>query len=83
MIELSVCIGSSCHLKGAYNVIQIFQQLIEENALHNIIELKATFCLRECSNPGVSVSIKGEGHHIKPENAREFFKDSVMPLAEK
>ena len=35
MVEVSVCIGSSCHLKGSYNVIQAFQQMIEENGLHD------------------------------------------------
>lgn len=83
MVELSVCIGSSCHLKGAYNVIQIFQQMIEENTLHNKIELKATFCLRECSSPGVAVTMNGEGHHITPEEAREFFRVNIMPLTSK
>lgn len=80
MLELSVCIGSSCHLKGSYNIIQVFQQMIEKNALHNRIELKATFCLKECHNPGVAVSLNGERHHIVPEDAWEFFMESVLPL---
>ncbi len=80
MVELSVCIGSSCHLKGSYNIIQIFQQMIEENALHKRIDLKATFCLRECSNPGVAVTVNGERHNIAPEDARKFFNSSVIPL---
>lgn len=80
MVELSVCIGSSCHLKGSYNVIQVFQQMIEENALHKKIDLKATFCLKECSNPGVAVSINGERHQIAPEDALKFFRASILPL---
>ena len=31
MIKISVCIGSSCHLKGSYNVINGFQHVIEKN----------------------------------------------------
>ena len=46
MIELSVCIGSSCHIKGSYNVIQTFQQMIEENNLHNEVDFKGTFCMK-------------------------------------
>ena len=46
MIELSVCIGSSCHIKGSYNVIQTFQQMIEENNLHGQVDFKGTFCMR-------------------------------------
>ena len=33
MIKISVCIGSSCHLKGSYNVINGFQHVIEKNNL--------------------------------------------------
>lgn len=81
MIEVSVCIGSSCHLKGAYNVIQIFQQAIEEHRLHERMALKATFCMKQCQNKGVMVEVGGVKHSVTPEQAREFFKKSVLPLA--
>lgn len=80
MLELSVCIGSSCHLKGSYNVIQIFQQLIEEYNLHDKIDFKATFCMKECQNEGVSVSFNDSKSHVKPETAREFFNTTILPL---
>jgi NADH:ubiquinone oxidoreductase subunit E len=80
MIELCVCIGSSCHLKGAYNVIQAFQQLIEANSLHDRIDFKAKFCMKQCQNKGVSVSINDKEYNIVPEAAREFFESVVMPL---
>lgn len=80
MLELSVCIGSSCHLKGSYNIIQLFQQMIEEYELHNKIEFKANFCMRECGGDGVAVSLNGTSYHIRPETAREFFKNNVIPI---
>ena len=82
MIELSVCIGSSCHLKGAYNVIQVFQQEIEENSLHDKINFKATFCMKQCQNKGVVLSINDKLYDLRPENARAFFKDVVMSTLE-
>ena len=42
MTEISVCFGTSCHLKGAYNIIQTFQQLIEEHGLHDRAGVKAS-----------------------------------------
>ncbi len=80
MLELSVCIGSSCHLKGSYNIIQLFQQMIEENSLHDKIDFKANFCMKECQGGGVAVSINGTTHHLQPEMAREFFKNTIMPI---
>lgn len=81
MIEVSVCIGSSCHLKGSYNVIQIFQQAIEEHKLHELVALKATFCMKQCQNKGVMVEISGVKHSVTPETARAFFKDHILVCA--
>ena len=78
MKELNVCIGSSCHLKGSYNVIQIFQKLIEEYGLHDNIEMKAQFCMKQCQK-GVSVSLGDEVHSVSSETARGFFMNTVMP----
>ena len=80
MIEVSVCIGSSCHLKGAYNVIQTFQQAIEEHKLHERVALKATFCMKQCQNKGVMVELGGFRHSVTPEQARSFFTVSILPL---
>ncbi|MCX7773255.1 MAG: NAD(P)H-dependent oxidoreductase subunit E [Clostridia bacterium] len=56
MIEVSICVGSSCHLKGSYQIIQIFQELIRQNKLEDRVELKASFCLDRCTQ-GVAVKI--------------------------
>lgn len=78
MTEISVCIGSSCHLKGAYNIIQTFQQLIEEHRAHDEVSIKASFCKKSCENEGVAISIGAQKHRISPENARDFFHQNVL-----
>lgn len=78
MTHLSVCIGSACHLKGAYNVISTFQHLIEEYRLHDQVEFAATFCRKQCHKPGVSVSFEGESYSIAAEDARKFFRVTVL-----
>ena len=78
MLELSVCIGSSCHIKGSYNVIQTFQQMIEENKLHGKVDFKGTFCMKQCDKPGVAVAIDDEKFHIDPQHARTFFNENVL-----
>ncbi len=81
MVELGVCIGTSCHLNGSYNVVQTFQQLIEEYALHDKIEFKAYFCMKECKSNGVSVSVGEENYRIEPENAGDFFRNTILAKA--
>ncbi len=80
MIELRVCIGSSCHLKGSYNVIQTFLQLIEVHRLHDRIDFKSTFCMKRCAHSGVGLVLNNEAYHIAPKTAREFFNTTVLPL---
>jgi len=77
MLEIGVCIGSSCHIRGSYNVLQSFQQLIEENKLHDMCELKAKLCMRNCHD-GVSVSVGDEVFNVSPETAREFFRNKII-----
>lgn len=38
MLTVEVCIGSACHLKGAYEVVSIFENLAKKIIL--IIKLK-------------------------------------------
>ncbi|MDR1174746.1 MAG: (2Fe-2S) ferredoxin domain-containing protein [Treponema sp.] len=78
MLELCVCIGSSCHIKGSYNVIRTFQQLIEEKSLHGKINFNSSFCMKQCQHPGVAVTVDGAAHHVMPESAREFFNTEVL-----
>ena len=80
MIELSVCIGSACHIKGSRSIVATFQHLIEEYKLNDKIDFKAAFCMRECHQNGVCVSINGEKSTIVPESARSFFKEKILPL---
>lgn len=78
MVEINVCVGTSCHLNGSYNVVQVFQQLIEENSLHDKIEFKACFCMKKCNNQGVSVGVNGEQFRVAPEEAGDFFKETIL-----
>ncbi|MCL2365475.1 MAG: (2Fe-2S) ferredoxin domain-containing protein [Oscillospiraceae bacterium] len=77
MLKVSVCVGSSCHLKGSYNVIQTFQQIIEEDKLYDKIEMEAQFCMRACQR-GVSVTVDSEVISVSPETAREIFYASIL-----
>lgn len=77
---LSVCVGSSCHLKGSYDVIETFKRVIAERKLEDKIELRACFCLGRCSD---GVSVKADNNYIlnvNGANAEEKFVNEVLPL---
>ncbi len=78
---LSVCVGSSCHLKGSYDVIEAFKSLIEKHNASDKIELRACFCVGRCSD---GVSVKADDKlilNVNPENAEEKFEKEILPLA--
>ena len=79
-MKVTVCIGSSCHLKGSRQVVERLQQLISENNLGDKVELGGTFCLGNCQK-GVCVTVDEEFHSVSPETVDEFFAAEILAKA--
>ncbi len=78
MITISVCVGSACHLKGSYKVIQELQRLIKENKLEHMVEIKGAFCIGRCTE-AVSVTVNDEGtFSLNENNIESFFQETIM-----
>ncbi len=77
MLKITVCIGSSCHIKGSRQVVEQFQSLIAENNLADKVELGGTFCMGKCQE-GVCVTIDDSFYSVAPETAEEFFTKEVL-----
>lgn len=75
-MKVTICIGSSCHIKGSRQVVEKLQELINENNLGDKVELGGTFCLGKCQQ-GVCVTVDEEFHSVTPENVNEFFKNEI------
>ena len=69
-MKITVCIGSSCHIKGTRQVVEQLQYLISENNLSDKVELSGTFCMGKCQQ-GVCVT-------VSPESTKEFFEENVL-----
>lgn len=76
-MTITICIGSSCHLKGSRTIIQKLEELITERQLNEKIELNGSFCMGECSN-GVWVKINDELFSVSPETVNTFFENEVL-----
>ncbi len=74
---ITICIGSSCHLKGSRSVIQGLEKKIRENNLASKIELNGSFCTGECEK-GVCVKIDEELFSVSPETVDKFFEEEVL-----
>ena len=76
-MKITVCIGSSCHIKGSRQVVEQLQNLIAENNLGNKVELGGTFCVGECQQ-GVCVTVDDNFFSVTPETINEFFSKEVI-----
>ncbi len=79
-MKVTVCIGSSCHLKGARQVVEQLQFLTAENNLQDKVELSGRFCMGNCVN-GVSVMVNEELHSLTPEKTADFFTTEILAKA--
>ena len=80
MINITVCIGSSCHIKGSHKVVEGLKNLIAENGIGDKVSIGGTFCMGECQR-GVCVSIDDTVFSVSPETVGDFFKDEILTRA--
>ena len=76
-MKITVCIGSSCHIKGSRQVVEQLQYLIRENNLGDKVELSGTFCMGKCQQ-GVCVTVDDSFFSVKPDTVKDFFKENVL-----
>ncbi len=76
-MKVTVCIGSSCHLKGSRQIVERLQALIAEKDLKEKVELSGKFCMGNCQN-GVCVTVDDELFSVSPETVDEFFQTNIL-----
>lgn len=59
MITVTVCVGSSCHIKGARELLTRFNNFLSKKRLENKVELKGSFCMERCGE-GINWKIDDE-----------------------
>ena len=80
MVIIQVCVGSSCHLKGAPQIVELLQRRIAEEKLEDEIVLTGSFCTGKCNRVGVTITINDDIYPgITVENFNEFWNDKIMP----
>ena len=84
MFFVQICVGSSCHLKGSQEIVELFENALKEYNIENEVILSGSFCIGKCNRVGVTVQINEDIHvGITRENFREFFKTNILDVIEK
>lgn len=81
---IKICVGSSCHLKGSADIIELLQKEIAERGLEKDIELTGSFCLGTCNRVGVTVQVDDEVHTgVIKETFTSFFEENILAKLKK
>ena len=81
---IQICVGSSCHLKGAPEIVELLQNAIAEYHLEDEVTLAGSFCIGKCNRIGVTVQVDDDIHvGVTKENFSEFFREKVLSELER
>ena len=80
---IQVCVGSSCHIKGSHEIVELLNQYMSEHNLEDEITLAGSFCTGKCNRVGVTVQVDDEVCvGVTKENFKEFFNEKVLAVIE-
>ena len=80
---IQICVGSSCHLKGSPEIVELLTRAVEEHHLGDKITLTGSFCIGKCNREGVTVQVDDEiCVGITKETFKEFFSEKVLAVIE-
>ena len=83
MIFDQVCVGSSCHLKGSQDIVELFEKAVKDHNIEDEVVLSGSFCIGKCNRVGVTVQVDDEIHvGITRENFKEFFTENILKVIE-
>ena len=83
MIFVQVCVGSSCHLKGSKDIVELFEKAVKDHNIEDEVVLSGSFCIGKCNRVGVTVQVNDEIHvGITRENFKEFFTENILKVIE-
>jgi NADH:ubiquinone oxidoreductase subunit E len=78
-MKIEVCVGSSCHVKGGQDILNLLKKSINENGLKDKVTLAGTTCLGQCKSAGVNMRIDGNVvTGVTEAGFNDFFKKNVL-----
>ena len=81
---IQVCVGSSCHLKGSPEIVELLQKAVEEYHLEDEVTLAGSFCIGKCYRVGVTIQVDADIHvGITKENFKEFLQENILNKLER
>ena len=79
MVNVEICIGSACYVKGSSQIVNDLNELIKEKHWEDKIAVKGSFCMKACQNHiGLGIRINGKQiEQVTAQNAREILDREI------
>ncbi len=79
MMIVQICVGSSCHLKGSAELVELLEQALAEHHIEDEVTMAGSLCIGKCNRVGVTVQVDDDVHvGINRENFKEFFTNHIL-----
>ena len=76
---IQICVGSSCHLKGSAEIVELLKKAVEEHHLENEVTLAGSFCTGQCNRIGVTIQVDDDVYTgITPASFNEFLQEKIL-----
>ena len=83
-MNIQICVGSSCHIKGSAEIVELLQKAIAEHQLDDEIVLSGSFCTGKCNRVGVTIQVNDEIYTgVTKENFKEFWDEKILAVLER
>lgn len=82
MVTVTICVGSSCSVRGSDDFADALERMIDKEGLSDRIRLVGAFCMEQCSK-GISVRVNERQYReIHFLDAEPFFYNEILPCLE-
>ena len=76
---IQICVGSSCHIKGSAEIVEMLQKAVAEHHLEHEVTLAGSFCTGQCNRVGVTIQVDDTVYTgVTPADFKEFFQENVL-----
>lgn len=76
---IQICVGSSCHIKGSADIVELLQKAVQDYHLEGDVTLAGSFCTGQCNRVGVTVQVDDDVYPgVTRGGFQEFFHDKIL-----
>lgn len=76
-MKVEICVGSSCHVRGSYEVVKKVEAYLIDNTMEKDVELRGCFCMGHCTE-GVSMKIEEEMFQVSEASVTDLLEAKLM-----